>query len=170
MASPRRKYRKLQIKPDALPRRRIGQRISEEADWRRRRTLARLRQQRPLRSSPAGRLRWLSKTLVGQPSSMRVGPSLPAVAIDPLVTQQKCTQLLTSRAHRPYRRQTGRIKSRIASCAASGTQTALSRPPRCRTARASASRLSFFCRSPLLRGIIEGATTRHSALNRVRVR
>src|SRR3984885_4074188 len=42
-------------------------------------------------------LRWLSKTLVGQPSSMRLGPSLPAAAIDPLVTEKKCTQLLPGR-------------------------------------------------------------------------
>jgi hypothetical protein len=45
-----------------------------------------------------------------------------------------------------------RIRSRIASCAASGTQTAVSSPPRYRTARLAASRLSFFYRSPLLRG------------------
>src|SRR4051812_36179206 len=51
-------------------------------------------------------LRWLSKILVGQPSSMRLGPSLPAVGIDPLVTEKKSTQLLTSGAHRPHRRQT----------------------------------------------------------------
>jgi hypothetical protein len=51
-------------------------------------------------------LRRLSKTLVGHPSSMRLGPSLPAVGIDPLVTEKKCTQLLTSGAHRPHRRQT----------------------------------------------------------------
>ena len=63
-----------------------------------------------------------------------------------------------------------RIRSRIASCAASGTQTAVSRPPRCKTARLAASRLSFFCRSPLLRGIIEGATTMQSSPILVRVR
>jgi acetyl-CoA C-acetyltransferase len=38
------------------------------------------------------------------------------------------------------------------------------------TARLAASRLSFFCRSPLLRGIIEGATTMHSSPSLVRVR
>ena len=37
---------------------------------------------------------------------MRFGPSLPAIGIDPLVTEKKCTQLLTGGAHRPYRRQT----------------------------------------------------------------
>ena len=63
-----------------------------------------------------------------------------------------------------------RIRSRIASCAASATQTAVSNPPRCKTARRSASRVSFFCRSPLLRGIIEGATAMHASPKRVRVR
>src|ERR1035441_4130090 len=36
-----------------------------------------------------------------------LGPSLPAIAIDALVTEKKCTQLLPGRAHRPHRRQTG---------------------------------------------------------------
>src|SRR5271165_5499770 len=50
-------------------------------------------------------LRGLAKTLVGKPSSMRLGQRLPAIRKDPLVTQQKCTQLLTCRAHPPHRRQ-----------------------------------------------------------------
>jgi hypothetical protein len=52
-----------------------------------------------------------------------------------------------------------------------GAERALSSPPRyTETARLAASRLSFFCRSTLLRGIIEGATTMQSSPNLVWVR
>jgi hypothetical protein len=49
-------------------------------------------------------LRWMSKTLVGQPPSMRLRPSPPPFRIDPLVTQKKRTQLLAHDAHRPHGR------------------------------------------------------------------
>jgi hypothetical protein len=64
----------------------------------------------------------------------------------------------------------GRVFGRHQAEAASGTQTAVNNPPRCNTARLAASRLSFFCRSPLLRGVIEGATTMLPSPSLVRVR
>jgi hypothetical protein len=55
-----------------------------------------------------------------------------------------------------------RTRSRIASCRASGTQTAVSSPARCSLARLAASRRSVLTRSPARLGISEGATTTHS--------
>jgi hypothetical protein len=52
-------------------------------------------------------LRWVSEALVGQSPSMRLRPSRPAIAIDPLVTQQKRTQLLARGAHRAHGRLPG---------------------------------------------------------------
>jgi hypothetical protein len=49
----------------------------------------------------------LSKALISQPPPMRLRPGRPASRIDPLVTQQKRTQLLARRSQRPHRRQTG---------------------------------------------------------------
>ena len=54
-----------------------------------------------------------------------------------------------------------RTSSRMASCASSGTQTAVSSPARRRRASCVASRLLVLTRSPGLRGISEGATTVH---------
>jgi len=59
-------------------------------------------------------LRRLGKTLIGQPSSMRLCPGLPAVAIAPLVTEKESTQLLTDGAHRSDCRQTA--TDQIAHC------------------------------------------------------
>jgi hypothetical protein len=115
-------------------------------------------------------LRRLRKGLIGKPPPVRLCPGCPVAGIDTLVTQQKRTNCWRAvRTARTAARRV-RIRSRIASCAVSGTQTAVSSPPRCNTARLAASRLSFFCRSPLLRGIIEGATTMQSLPSLVRVR
>src|SRR5579883_1333760 len=53
-------------------------------------------------------------------------------------------------------------RSRMASCAASGTQTAVSSPARCSLASITASRRSVLTRSPAFIGISEGATTMQS--------
>ena len=55
-----------------------------------------------------------------------------------------------------------RTRSRIASCPASGTHTAVSSPARCSRARLAASRRSVLTRSPARFGISEGATTMRS--------
>jgi hypothetical protein len=52
-----------------------------------------------------------------------------------------------------------RTRSRIASCAASGTQTAVNSPALCNLASIAASRRLVFTRSPGFFGINEGATT-----------
>jgi hypothetical protein len=52
-------------------------------------------------------LRGVSNTLVGQASSMRLGPSLPAIGIDSLVTKQKRTQLPARGTHRAHGRLPG---------------------------------------------------------------
>ena len=52
-------------------------------------------------------LRRLSKGLIGKPSPVRLCPARPVAGVNPLVTQQKCTQLLAGRPHRTHRRQTG---------------------------------------------------------------
>src|SRR6202022_3391201 len=54
-----------------------------------------------------------------------------------------------------------RTRSRIASCVASGTHTAVSSPARCSRARLAASRRSLLTRSPTRCGISDGATTTH---------
>ena len=53
-----------------------------------------------------------------------------------------------------------RTRSRIASCAASGTHTSVSSSARSSLASFSASRRFVLTRSPGRRGVIDGATTR----------
>jgi hypothetical protein len=54
-----------------------------------------------------------------------------------------------------------RMRSRIASCASSGTQTAVNSPALSSRASCNASRRLVFTRSPGLRGMSDGATTEH---------
>jgi hypothetical protein len=61
-------------------------------------------------------------------------------------------------AEDPARRRRARIRSRIASWATSGIQTAVSSPARCSLASASASRRSVLTRSPALIGIRDAAS------------
>src|SRR5271165_1447024 len=52
-------------------------------------------------------LRRLSETLISKPSPMCFRPGLAVARVEPPVPQQKRTQLLAGRAHRPHRCQTG---------------------------------------------------------------
>src|SRR6202022_1446621 len=63
-------------------------------------------------------------------------------------------------AHAPRRDERAPDRA-SASCAASGTHTAVSSPARCSRARRAASRRSVLTRSPARCGISEGATTTH---------
>lgn len=112
----------------------------------------------------------LGKTLIGQPSPVVFGPSRFAGRINPLMAEQKRTELLACGPHRPHRRQTG------ADQVAHGLMRGIWNPDvgqqaaTVGVARAAASRSSFFRRSPLLRGIIDGATTTQSSPDAVSVR
>jgi DNA invertase Pin-like site-specific DNA recombinase len=61
-----------------------------------------------------------------------------------------------------------RTTSRIASWTTSGTQIAVSSPARASRANATASRWSFFTRSPGFRGMCDGATTTHACPTEVK--
>jgi hypothetical protein len=78
------------------------------------------------------------------------------------MTQQKAIEMLPGLGRYPEAVARARTKSRIASCAASGTHTAVNSPARCSFANINASRRSVLTRSPALTGINEGATTMQS--------
>src|ERR1700727_1595251 len=62
-----------------------------------------------------------------QPTSISLGPG-PNAGIDPPVWQEKSTKVLARLGQHLHRRSAARTKSRIASWAASGTQTPVSSP------------------------------------------
>lgn len=91
----------------------------------------------------------------GKPATISQRPPL-LPGIDAPMSQQKawrCCRALPSTRIAVARALT---KSRIASCAASGTHTAVSSPLRCSLASIAASRRSVFTRSPAFIGISEG--------------
>src|SRR5271157_747512 len=116
-------------------------------------------------------LRRLSKTLVGQPSSMRLGPK-PSRRLDRSARDgEEMHSIVDERYAPPAPPPNGYGSDRASLRAPHPAPRPRSATRRgCKTARPLASRLSFFCRSPLLRGIIEGATTTQSSPILVRVR
>jgi hypothetical protein len=109
-------------------------------------------------------LRQMIEPSRGPPAPVGNSPGA-SPAVNLLVAQQKALQMLPrlplSCAFPKTRIAVirARISSRIASCAASGTQIGVSSQARCNLASVIASRRSVLTRSPAFNGISEGATT-----------
>jgi len=95
-------------------------------------------------------LRRMRETHHRQPATVCTRPALLA-RIDAAEAQQKALRCWRALPATRIAVARARTRSRIASCAASGTQTAVSSPARCNFANITASRRSVFTRSPAFR-------------------
>jgi hypothetical protein len=84
-------------------------------------------------------LRGMLELLAGKPASVRQRP-VAAATVNPAVPQQEGKQLLAFAAKVVLAASRDLIRSRTASCAASGAQTLVSSPARC--SRASVTRIA----------------------------